>query len=51
MQEKYGEKIKQLYHRFVDLEKTFDKVPRTAIRWALSRRCSRKRGNLAEGFI
>ena len=26
-----------LYHIFVDLEKAFDKIPRTAIRWALRR--------------
>ena len=39
LQEKYLEKKKKkkLYHIFVDLEKTFDKIPRTAIRWALRR--------------
>ena len=37
MQEKYLEKRKKLYHIFVDLEKDFDKIPRTAIRWALCR--------------
>ena len=35
--EKYLEKRKKLYHIFVDLEKAFDKIPRTAIRWALGR--------------
>ena len=35
LQEKYLEKRKKLYHIFVDLEKTFDKIPCTAIRWAL----------------
>ena len=37
LQEKYLEKKKKLYHIFVDLEKAFDKIPRTAIRWALLR--------------
>ena len=31
LQEKYLEKKKKLYHIIVDLEKTFDKVPRPAI--------------------
>ena len=34
MQEKYGCKRK-LYFAFVDLEKTFDRVPREVTRWAL----------------
>ena len=37
LQEKYLEKRKKLYHIFVDLEKAFDKIPHTAIRWALHR--------------
>ena len=32
LQEKYLEKRNKLYHIFVDLEKDFDKIPRTAIR-------------------
>ena len=28
---------KKLYHIFADLEKAFDKIPRTVIRWALHR--------------
>ena len=35
LQEKFGEK--RPYHVFVDLEKTFDKIPRNAIRWVLRR--------------
>jgi len=34
MQEKYGCKGKKLYFAFVDLEKTFDRVPREVTRWA-----------------
>ena len=37
LKEKYLEKRKKLYHIFVDLEKAFDKIPGTAIRWALHR--------------
>ena len=33
LQKKYLEKRKKLYHIFVDLEKAFNKIPRTAIRW------------------
>ena len=36
LQEEYLEKRKKLYHIFVDLEKALNKIPRTAIRWALS---------------
>lgn len=35
LQEKYCQKKKKLYHIFVDLEKAFDRVPRTMIEWAL----------------
>ena len=37
LQKKYLEKRKKLYHIFVDLEKAFDKIPLTVIRWALHR--------------
>lgn len=37
LQEKYGEKKRQLYFVFVDSEKGFDKVPRDALRWVLQR--------------
>ena len=37
LQEKYLEKKKKLYHIFVDLEKAFDKIPRTAIRYHVQR--------------
>ena len=35
MQEKYECKGKKLCFAFVDLEKTFDRVPREVTRWAL----------------
>jgi len=35
MQEKYGCKRNKLYFPFVDLEKSFDRVPREVTRWAL----------------
>ena len=37
IQQKYIEKKKKLYHIFIDLEKAFDRVPRSAIEWALRR--------------
>ena len=37
LQEKYREKKKRLYHTFVDLENSFDRIPRAVIRWALRR--------------
>ena len=37
LQVKYLEKKKKLYHIVVDLQKSFHKVPRPAIRWALCR--------------
>ena len=33
----YRAKNKRLFHLFVDLEKAFDRIPRAAIMWALSR--------------
>ena len=35
LQEKYCRKKKLLCHIFVNLEKSFDKIPRKAIEWAL----------------
>ena len=35
VQEKHQAKKKKLYYAFVDLEKTFDRVPREVVRWAL----------------
>jgi len=35
MQENFSVKGKKLYFGFVDLEKTFDRVPREVIRWAM----------------
>ena len=35
MQEKFRAKGKKLYFGFVDFEKTFDRVPREVIRWAM----------------
>ena len=37
LQSMHLEKKRQLFHIFVDLEKAFDRIPRTAIRWALRR--------------
>ena len=37
LQEKYLEKRKNLYNIFIYLEKAFDKIPRTAIRYVLHR--------------
>jgi len=37
-QEKFRAKGKKLYFGFVDLEKTFDRVPREAMRWAMHRK-------------
>ena len=36
-QQNYSEKNKKVYHIFIDLEKAFDRVPRSAIEWALRR--------------
>ena len=38
MQEEYREKDKKLYMCFVGLEKTFDRVPRKVMRWALRKK-------------
>ena len=35
IQEKFGAKKKDLYFTFVDLEKTFDCVPRKVVTWAM----------------
>ena len=35
LQEKFLEKIKDLFFAFVDLEKAFDRVPRKVVRWVL----------------
>jgi len=35
MQEKFRAKGKKLYFSFVDLEKSFDRVPREVTRWAV----------------
>ena len=35
VQEKFIAKNKTLYFAFIDLEKAFDRVPRTVVRWAL----------------
>ena len=35
VQEKHQAKKKKMYYAFVDLEKTFDRVPREVVRWAL----------------
>ena len=35
MQEEYMDKKKKLYMCFVDIEKTFDKVPRKMMGWAM----------------
>ena len=35
IQEEYREKYKKLYICFLDLEKTFDRVPRRVMQWAL----------------
>ena len=36
-QQKYTAKKKRLYHIFVNLKKAFDRVPRSALVWALRR--------------
>ena len=48
MQEEYRNKRKKLYMCFVDFEKTFDRVPRKVIGWAM-----RKKGlpEVIEGAI
>ena len=38
MQEGYGEKDKKLYMCIMDLEKTFDRVPRRVMLWALKKK-------------
>ena len=38
MQEEYREKDKKLYMCFVDLEKTFDRVSRRVMQWALRKK-------------
>ena len=35
VQEKYLAKRQDLYLAFIDLEKAFDRVPRTVVKWAL----------------
>ena len=39
LQEKFLAKKRTLYYTFVDLEKAFDRVPRTVVRWALRKVC------------
>ena len=36
VQEKHQAKKKKLYYAFVDLEQSFDRVPREVVRWAFS---------------
>ena len=38
MQEEYHAKGKQLYMCFVDLEKSFDSVPRKVLEWAMGKK-------------
>ena len=38
VQEEYHAKGKKLYMCFVDLEKTFDRVPRTVMEWAMRKK-------------
>ena len=38
MQDEYHAKGKKLYMCFVDLEKTFDRVPRKVLEWALRKK-------------
>ena len=42
MQEKYQKKDKKLYICSVDIEKTFDRVPRKVMEWWASRRVYQK---------
>jgi hypothetical protein len=54
LQGKYRERRRQLYHVFVDLEKSFDRIPRRVIRWVLRRQRvleSGKTEKLGYGFI